>query len=76
MVIFSSHHSEVFIYILFNLIMVFYSFEMILVGIILLSGMAAGGIKLWLKKRHESLEQLDRKTVPKQQNLDSSKNNL
>lgn len=56
--------------------MVFYSFEMILVGIILLSGMAAGGIKLWLKKRHESLEQLDRKTVPKQQNLDSSKNNL
>ncbi len=37
--------------------MAFYSFEMILVGIILLSGMAAGGIKLWLNRRHNSLEQ-------------------
>ena len=37
--------------------MPFYSFEMVLVGIILLSGMTAGGIKIWLKRRHISLEQ-------------------
>jgi len=35
----------------------FYSFEMVLVGIILLSGMTVGGIKIWLKRRHISLEQ-------------------
>lgn len=34
--------------------MAFYSFEMILVGIILLSAMAFGGIKLWLNKRANS----------------------
>lgn len=34
--------------------MPFYSFEMILVGIILLSGMVAGAIKLWLRKNNES----------------------
>ena len=38
--------------------MAFYSFEMILVGIILLSAMGAGGIKLWLKKRRDTLEPL------------------
>ncbi len=36
--------------------MPFYSFEMILVGIILLSGMTAGGIKIWLNRKHESKE--------------------
>ena len=39
--------------------MQFYSFEMVLVGIILLSAMAAGGIKIWLKKKRASLEHLD-----------------
>lgn len=32
----------------------FYSFEMVLVGIILLSGMTAGGVSLWLKRKKES----------------------
>jgi hypothetical protein len=32
----------------------FYSFEMVIVGIILLSGMTAGGISLWLKRKKES----------------------
>ena len=39
--------------------MPFYSFEMVLVGIILLSAMAAGGIKIWLKRKRASLEHLD-----------------
>ncbi len=39
--------------------MPFYSFEMILVGMILLSAMAFGGIKLWLNKRADSVEHLD-----------------
>jgi len=37
--------------------MAFYSFEMVLVGMILLSAMTIGGIKIWLKRRHVSLEQ-------------------
>jgi type II secretory pathway pseudopilin PulG len=37
--------------------MPFYSFEMILVGIILLSGMAAGGVKLWLTRKQDSQKQ-------------------
>jgi hypothetical protein len=56
--------------------MQFYSFEMILVGIILLSAMAGGGIKLWLKRRHDYLAQVDLNDDSEQQNLDSSKNNL
>ena len=31
----------------------FYEFELILAGIILLSAMTAGGVKIWLKKRSE-----------------------
>ncbi len=31
----------------------FYEFELILAGIILLSAMTAGGIRIWLKKRSE-----------------------
>jgi len=31
----------------------FYGFELILAGIILLSAMTFGGIKIWLKKRSE-----------------------
>jgi len=34
--------------------MVFYSFEMVLVGIILLSAMGVGGIKLWLKRKNKA----------------------
>jgi hypothetical protein len=50
--------------------MPFYSFEMMLVGIILLSAMTAGGIKLWIKRRQNTLEQV--KDDSKQQNIDSS----
>jgi len=32
------------------------SVEMILVGLILFSGMAAGGVKIWLNKRKEKEE--------------------
>ncbi len=34
--------------------MVFYSFEMVLVGMILLSAMAFGGVRLWFKRKNES----------------------
>ena len=51
--------------------MAFYSFEMMLVGIILLSAMAAGGVKLWLKRRHDTLEQSGLNDDSEQQNLDS-----
>lgn len=34
--------------------MVFYSFEMVLVGIILLSAMGFGGVKLWMKRKNEA----------------------
>ena len=51
--------------------MAFYSFEMMLVGIILLSAMAVGGVKLWLKRRHDTLEQLSLNDDSEQQNLDS-----
>lgn len=47
--------------------MAFYSFEMVLVGIILLSAMVAGGIKIWLKSKSTSLEHLDPKDVSEQQ---------
>ena len=35
--------------------MPFYSFEMILVGIILLSGMVYGGVKIWLTRKKVNL---------------------
>ena len=34
--------------------MAFYSFEMVLVGIILLSAMGVGGVTLWLKRKKEA----------------------
>ncbi len=34
----------------------FYQFELILAGIILLSAMAFGGIRIWLKKREPQLD--------------------
>ena len=33
--------------------MAFYSFEMVLVGIILLSAMGVGGVKLWLIRKNK-----------------------
>ena len=51
--------------------MPFYSFEMILVGIILLSGMTAGGIKLWLTRKHESEKQSGLNDTSDNQNIDS-----
>ena len=35
----------------------FYHFELILAGIILLTGMAAAGISLWIKRRRESQQE-------------------
>ena len=35
---------------------VFYSFELQLAGVILLTAMAMGGISLWLKRRREEKE--------------------
>jgi len=52
--------------------MPFYSFEMVLVGIILLGGMIAGGIKLWLTRKHDSLKQSNLNDKSEQQNFDSS----
>ena len=40
----------------------FYSFELQLAGIILLTAMTAGGISLWLKRRRDKLNQLDEVT--------------
>lgn len=48
--------------------MPFYSFEMLLVGIILLGGMTAGGIKIWLTRRQNTLEKLDLKDDSEPQN--------
>jgi hypothetical protein len=36
----------------------FYQFELILAGIILLSAMTIGGIRIWLKKRESQSETL------------------
>ena len=55
--------------------MSFYSFEMLLVGIILFSGMIAVGIKIWIKQRQNNLEKLYLKDVFEQQQIsDSDKN--
>jgi hypothetical protein len=47
--------------------MAFYSFEMLLVGIILFSVMTAGGIKIWLTRRQNTLEKLALKDDAEQQ---------
>ncbi len=36
----------------------FYSFELQLAGVILLTAMGVGGISLWLKRRREKLNEL------------------
>ncbi len=57
--------------------MPFYSFEMVLVGIILLGGMTAGGIKIWLKRRHVSIEEsILRDELEKQLDTKSEKSPL
>ena len=38
--------------------MLFYSFEIFLVGIILFSGMIAAGVKIWIKQKQNNLEKL------------------
>jgi len=35
----------------------FYSFELQMAGVILLTAMAAGGVSIWLRKRKEKLKQ-------------------
>ncbi|KAG2477952.1 MAG: hypothetical protein NPMRTH1_830001 [Nitrosopumilales archaeon] len=50
----------------------FYSFELILAGIILLTAMAVGGISLWLKRRNEKIEQLKQAENEEQNNQNSS----
>jgi len=50
---------------------VFYSFELILAGIILLTAMAAGGISLLLKRRNEKIEQLKQSENEEQNNQNS-----
>ena len=47
----------------------FYHYELILAGIILLSAMTFGGIKLWLKKRQEKSETLPLENDEAEQNL-------
>ena len=57
------------------LFMPFYSFEMLLVGIILFSVMIVGGIKIWIKQRQNNLEKLYLKDDSEQQQIsDSGKN--
>ncbi len=46
----------------------FYSFELLLAGIILLTAMTAGGISLWLKRRNEKIEQLKQSENEEQNN--------
>jgi len=51
---------------------VFYSFELILAGIILLTAMAVGGISLRLKRRNEQIEQSKQAENGEQNNQNSS----
>ena len=47
----------------------FYHYELILAGIILLSAMAFGGIRLWLKRRQEKSQELNLEQDEPEQNL-------
>ena len=49
----------------------FYSFELLIAGIILLTAMAAGGISLWLKRRRDQLKQLEQAENDEQNNQNS-----
>jgi LPXTG-motif cell wall-anchored protein len=46
----------------------FYQFELVLAGIILLTAMALGGFSLWRKRRNAQLEQMEQ-TENDEQNL-------
>ncbi len=47
----------------------FYQFELILAGIILLSAMAFGGIRIWLKRREQQSETSSLEKDESEQNL-------
>ncbi len=47
----------------------FYQFELILAGIILLSAMAFGGIRIWFKRREQQSETLPLEKDESEQNL-------
>jgi len=47
----------------------FYQFELILAGIILLSAMTFGGIRIWLKRREPQSESLNLENDESEQNL-------
>ncbi len=47
----------------------FYQFELILAGIILLSAMAFGGIRIWYKNREQKSETLPLENDESEQNL-------
>jgi len=47
----------------------FYQFELILAGIILLSAMTFGGIRIWLKNREQQLEKTHLENDESEQNL-------
>ena len=51
--------------------LMFYSFELILAGIILLTVMTACVISLWLKRRNEKIEQLKQAENEEQNNQNS-----
>jgi hypothetical protein len=44
----------------------FYSFELQMAGVILLTAMAAGGISLWLKRRKLEKESIEKESIEKE----------
>jgi outer membrane murein-binding lipoprotein Lpp len=48
---------------------VFFAFELLVAGIILLTAMVAGGISLWFKRRRDKLNQLEEEAKKEEQNL-------
>ena len=44
----------------------FYSFELQMAGVILLTAMAAGGISLWLKRRRLEKESIEKESIEKE----------
>ncbi len=47
----------------------FYQFELILAGVILLSAMAFGGIRIWFKKRAQQSDTMNLENDESEQNL-------
>jgi len=54
--------------------MLIYSFEMFLVGIILFGGMVAAGIKIWLTRKQNIVEQSVQKNNSEQDHQSFSQN--